>query len=93
MTADPRTEARKRALIAGAVHRGEVPRIGTLVRWKTKSGVPGKGRFTVDQIDLWPGRKIWLHITSIRPSDRRAQRWNCWVRPEMVIMVEKKQDA
>lgn len=36
---DPRSEARKRGLISGALHRGEVWPVGTRVKWSRTSKV------------------------------------------------------
>lgn len=85
---DPRIESRKRGLISGAIRRGELPALGTLVRWNTK-GEPAAGRFRVDKHRLLGDGQFRMHITSIKPSARNARgtAFHCWVAPEQVIVV------
>lgn len=83
MTADPRTEARKRALIAGAVHRGEVPRIGTLVRLPGKNGLPRPTAYRVTQIARRGGGYEVL-VASTRATKRVRP---VWIAAELVTPV------
>lgn len=81
MTADPRTEARKRALIAGAVHRGEVPAVGTLVKLRGKSSAPTTVTYKVTEVRArGTGWEVFLEYTTRRGWTRKV-----WARADQVV--------
>lgn len=66
-----RASARLNGLISGALHRGEVWPVGTLVRWK---GRRSKNTYRVTGIHLVPGTERFLmQITPLNPGPGRGE--------------------